>query len=232
MELAAPHEQETRDQLARLDDAIETGIQILSDHARDVDPNQIQTLVETAERLALRLDENLPPAMEAANVAEIRGILIGALRKLREAQESEEARPLDVLDDFLVRAESIRHIIRDALDEELPVNARDPKALLTLLQQTLPGLSKKQLAELLGIDPKTLARWDAGTGRVSHRAQLVLRMVLLLRRGWTPEGTFAWFYRVRRDLGGHRAIDLLEEKAINEEALMDSVRAGRAQHAS
>src|SRR5256885_1034684 len=110
MELALPHE-ELREQLEGLAEAIDDWMRILAEQAESVDRAQMGAFIDTAERLALRLDEDLPPAMEASSVAEIRGILIGGLRTLREVEHD---RPLDVLDDFLVRAESIRHIIRDA----------------------------------------------------------------------------------------------------------------------
>ena len=126
--------------------------------------------------------------MEAGSVAEIRGILIGALRKLRLWQEANEERPLDVLDDFLVRAESIRHIIRDAFDEELPLDPNDPKALVDQLHEWVPRLTTVQLGELLDKDPRTLQRWGEGRGRVTHRAQLVARLVVLLKEAWSDGG--------------------------------------------
>ena len=228
MELA---ETELRERLEQLDEAIENGIKILTDHAESVDPVQLDVLATTAERLALRLDEDLPPAMDPSAVAEIRGILIGALRRLREVEDSEDALSLDVLDDFLVRAESIRHIIRDALDEELPVDLKDVAAVVQQLQDWLPGLTKVQLAELLAVHPRTLLRWEAGTGRPVRRADLLLRLVVVLKEGWTSEGVYAWFMRPRRDLNGERPIDVLEDPA-EEPALIRAARQGRAQHAT
>ena len=226
MELEAP---ELREQLEELDEAIQAGMEILTEHARSVDQTQVSALIATAERLALRLDENLPPAMEPASVAEIRGILIGALRKLREAEEME--RPLDVLDDFLVRAESIRHIIRDTLDEELQVDPNNGRDLLRRLHEWLPRLTRKQIAELLDVDTRTLQRWEAGTGRVTRRAEIVLRLVMILKEAWTPEGVHAWFFRPRRDLDGRRPIDVIDDPA-DERRLVQAVREGRAQHGS
>lgn len=222
---------ELREQLERLDDAIANGMQILVDHVQSVDPVQLDVLSATAERLALRLDENLPPAMEPSAVAEIRGILIGALRRLREAEEADEERPLDVLNDFLVRAESIRHVIRDALDEELPMDSKDVSAILKQLREWLPRLSKKQIAELVGVDSRTLLRWDEGKGRVTHRVELVLRLVVVLKEAWTPEGVYAWFFRPRRDLEGQRPVDVINGPAY-EQQLLHAVREGRAQHGS
>jgi transcriptional regulator with XRE-family HTH domain len=221
-------EREERTQLRELDAAIAQWMEMLRDQIDTIDPAQLESLVETAKRYAISFDKRLPPSLDPAAVAEIRGILIGALRRL---ERDEENQPLDVLDDFMVRAESIRHIVRDALDEDVP--AEDSQALAQLLIQWLSGATRNEIAELLGVDARTLARWATGKykGTTPRRLYLVAKLVILLKEAWTTEGVLAWFKRPRPDLGGRRPIDVIDD-ANFEQALLGVVRQGRAQHGS
>lgn len=218
-----------RNQLEALDEQIERWIAAIRDEAESIDPEQVQLIVKTAKRLAHRLDENLPPSLDPAALAEIRGILLGGIRRLEE--ESDETRPLDTLDDFVVRAESIRHIIRDALDEDIGVNAADASALIALLSEWLPRVTRKQLAELAGVDVRTVQRWVRDGGVAPRRLYIVAKLAAILRHGWTPEGVVAWFYRPRHDLEGTPPIELLDQPAF-EQALIVAAREGRAQRGS
>src|SRR4051812_38135240 len=130
--LASPEE---RQQLEQLEDAIKQWINILRKQADSIDPDHSARFRETAQRLALRLEAQLPPSLDPVSANEIRAILIGGARKIEEIGDD---RPLDILDDFLLRAESIRHIVRDALDEDLPVDPEDTHAVSALLVAWLP----------------------------------------------------------------------------------------------
>lgn len=224
--------QEERSVLEQLDAAIERWIETLRDQAEtfaeNVDVEQMERLVETSKQWAMKLDERLPPSLDPAAVAEIRGIMIGALRAMESAGSD---RPLDILDDLVLRAESIRHIIRDALDEHLGVDPDDAAALIGLLEEWLPRITRKQLAELLNIDERTIYRWRKLGGQAPRRLLLVARLIVLLRSAWTPEGVVAWFHRPRHDLGRRRPLDVLDDPAF-EHALMAAVREGRAGHGS
>ena len=219
--------QDDRALLEAVDNAIELWIRALRDEVETLDPEHLELIVKTAKRLATRLDQNLPPSLDPVAVAEIRGILLDGIRKLDE----DEPMPLDIVDDFVVRAEAIRHIVRDALDEDLGVDQRNAGALSRLLVEWLPRVTRKQLAELMEIDVRTFHRWLSDGGDAPRRLLMVARLVALLRNAWTPEGVVAWFYRSRRDLGDVRPIDIIDDPA-QERLLISAAREGRAQHGS
>lgn len=222
-------------ELKELDETIRSGMDLLrkqADLLREqpdaVDAEQMNTLVGNAETAALTLNDRLPPYLDDGALAEIRGILIGALRKVRE---EDNRQPLDVLDDFLVRAESIRHILRDSLDDELPVDENDANAVLTQIVTWLPGVRKKEIPELIGVDPRTMQRWAKEGVRTPRRLFLVAKLANLLKDAWTPEGVVAWFRRPRHDLDGKTPLEVLDDPNY-ERSLIDAVREGRAQHGS
>ncbi len=162
MDALAPSSDE-RQQLQAVEALIERWMTTLKEQADCVDEEQVKAFLSTAQKLALRLEDELPPSLDPAVANEIRGILIGGLRRLEEIGED---RPLDVLDDFLLlRAESMRHIVRDAIDEDLPVNPDDGRAVLGLLEEQLPRITRKQLARLVGVDERTVQSWSSGGTR-------------------------------------------------------------------
>lgn len=139
---------------------------------------------------------------------------------------------MDSVDAFVVHAEAVRHVVRDALDGQADGNESDAKELLDGLYKQLPGITRKQLGELLGIGERQIQRLAKDAGRTpSRRLQLVSRLVALLWRAWTPAGVVAWFYRQREDLESHLPIDVLDNPEY-ERALMLAARRGRAQHGS
>lgn len=229
--MAAPSQPLVDDELRELealDDAIERWIETLRHEAENVDAEQIAALLETAKIFAIKLDEELPPRLGPAAIAEIRGILLGAIRKM---SEEEDLQPLDLLDDFLLRAESIRHIVRDVLDEHLGREPEDPQALMQLLDSWLPRVPRKALADLLDVDVRTIQRWAAGEKKTApRRLYIVTQLAAILRSAWTPEGVIAWFNRERPDLGA-RPRDVLDDPGY-EQRLLASAREGRAQHGS
>ncbi|HMJ00704.1 MAG TPA: hypothetical protein VK488_12775 [Gaiellaceae bacterium] len=225
--LASPEE---REQLELLDHLIRQWIQVLREQAENAEPvdadEHFQRFWETAQRLALRLEKQLPPSLDPVAANEIRTIMIGGLRKIEEVGEE---RPLDILDDFILRAESIRHIVRDALDEDLPVDPNDTKAVVTLLVSWLPHTTRKSIAELLDVNERTVQRWLENGGPPSRRLYIVARLVLLLKDAWTPEGVLAWFARPRPELKGRRPVDVIDDPDF-ERGLLLGAREGRAQH--
>lgn len=221
--------EERKEQLLELEEAIKTWMQTLKEQADAVDGDQVKAFLNTVQKLALRMETRLPPSLDPAVGNELRSILIGGIRRLEEIGED---RPLDVLDDFLLRAESMRHIVRDAIDEELPVKADDGRAVLGLLEGWLPRVPRRQLAVLIGVDERTLQRWIAGGVRTtSRRLYLVAKLVSLLREAWTPEGVVAWFERPRSELDGRTPLEVIDD-AKYERHLLHAVREGRAEHGS
>jgi transcriptional regulator with XRE-family HTH domain len=218
-----------REQLLQFDEYLERFIEAVREAAEEVDPEQIDRILETTKRLGLRLEESLPPTLDPAVASEIRQILIGGMRKLDELA----GQPIDLLDDFLVRAESIRHIVRDALDEDVgaEVDLASKQALALWLAKQLDGVPRRDVAAIVGVDVRTYQRWLAGIGGpVPHRAQTIARLVAVLRTAWTPRGIAAWLKRPRLDLGG-APLELVDD-ASREPELLEAARRGRAQHGS
>jgi len=140
---------------------------------------------------------------------------------------------LEACDAMLIRVERLRHVLRDALDEHVSGVTDDTAAVMRDLRAWLPTTTRNQLAELLGVERRTLPRWEKQEGR-PPRARLgaVARLVAVLRHSWTEQGIVAWFYRPRRELGGRTPIEALEDAAFDEEALISAARAGRSQYAT
>jgi hypothetical protein len=198
----------------------------LRDENGALDPAQTRLFLTTAKRLALRIGQNLPPELSPEALAESRRIILEGVAKL---DDFDDDRPLDFLDDFLLRAEAVRHFIRDALDEERGDDGSDAQTLVEGLTTWLTDINQVDLAALVGVDPKTLQRWRSKSPPPSARVRLVYRLVSVLRRAWTPRGVVAWFYRPRLDLDGKAPIEVIDDPEY-EPALLDAARQGRAQH--
>jgi uncharacterized protein (DUF2384 family) len=192
------------------------------------DPGYSERFRETARQLSKWLNEELPPDLDAEAVAEIRGIIVEALHDLDDINEEH---PWDAVEVFVLKAEAIRHIVRDALDAHVGSDGRDAAALAESLQEWLPRVPQTRIADLVGISPRQFLRWKKEGGDPTRRLVLVTRLVALLHRAWTPEGVVAWFERPRRDLDDKRPIDVLDDHDY-EQRLMTVVRQGRAQHGS
>lgn len=195
---------------------------------QEFDPEYVERFRETAHRLSRQVNSSLPPDLDSDALAEIRGIILNALH---DVEEIDEERPWDTVEVVVLKAEAIRHIVRDALDAHVGSDGRDAAVLVRSLLDWLPRVSQTRLAKLVGISPRQFMRWKKEGGESTARLLLVTRMVALLHRAWTPEGVVAWFERPRADLDGKRPIDVLEDPQY-EQRLMTAVRQGRAQHGS
>lgn len=193
-----------------------------------VDAEFLKRFKETAHRLARQVNSSLPLSFPAEASDEIRRTMIDTLT---EADEIAEARPLDALDGLLIRLEQIRHIIRDALDESLGVKDDDGRGVAERLTVWLDGVRQRDIADLVGVSPRTLQRLLKDGGTPPNRMRLAARLVVILRRAWTPAGVMAWFRRPRMELDNRAPIDVLDDPEY-EERLMSAARQGRAQHGS
>lgn len=137
----------------------------------------------------------------------------------------------DRFEQMLLGIERIRQVTRDALDEFVGGADADRRRLMRSISDSLPGVRQGELAELLGVDPRTVRRWSDQAGRPDQRLLLVARLVAILRHAWTPAGVVAWFRRQRRDLGGAAPADLLADPA-GERALVSAARSSRNQYAT
>lgn len=194
-----------------------------------VDPALMERFKETAQRLSSRVHKEVPPDIDPEALAEIRGHIIEGLEALIDLDED---RPLNSIDSFIVHAEAVRHIVRDALDGQPLGDESDARELLEGLLRQLPGISRKELAALIGLSERQVQRiLKSGHRAPSRRLQLIARLVVLLGRAWTSAGVLAWFYRSRDELDGHAPVDVLDDPDY-ERALLLAARRGRAQHGS
>lgn len=187
-----------------------------------IDDDAVRRLGETARAAAGRVNELLPPHVDPAASDEIRQRLLSILTV------DVGARHLDVADRVLLEVEAVRHVVRDLLDEQPPVELRDAAALIELVESWLPGASVADIAQLLGYSERQLQRKRREGGAASSRAQTVARLVAILRHAWTDDGVIAWFERPRPDLGGAAPRDLLDDPSC-ERDLLGAARAGRVQ---
>lgn len=138
---------------------------------------------------------------------------------------------LDSCDQLLVMLERVRHVVRDALDEHVNGAAGDVGLVMSDLERWLPHVPDRTIAELVGVDRRTLSRWKHLTGPPRRDLRIFARLVAILRHNWDEDGIVAWFYRSRRDLGGRRPSSLLGDP--NAEAdLLSAARSGRSQYAT
>lgn len=229
-----------REQLERLEDSIERWQAELREELattaannessdNPIDPAYAERFRATARRLSSQVHKEVPPDLDPEALAEIRGHLIDGLEALNQLDES---RPLDSVDKFLVHAEAVRHIVRDALDGQPGGDESDAGELLTDIAERLPGITRKELGELIGVGERQIQRLSKEGGKAaSPRLQLVARLIALLWRAWTPRGVVAWFYRPRKDLGDKAPIDVLDDPAFERDLTL-AARRGRAQHGS
>jgi hypothetical protein len=173
-------------------------------------PDYLDRWRHTASQLSEAIDRSAPPSLDPEQLAEIRGEL---LRILQRVTDEDPQRPLDSVETALLGLEA--------------------RMLVHELQETLPRVGRRELAELLGTSERSLQRTLASPTPVepSRRLEIVARLVTLLRRGWTPEGVIAWLHRPRPELGEQSVLGALDEAGL-EQAIFGLARHGRAQHGS
>ncbi|WP_320668487.1 antitoxin Xre/MbcA/ParS toxin-binding domain-containing protein [Patulibacter defluvii] len=157
--------------------------------------------------------------------------VIEALGRLAN-RDDDDALTTDEIDDLLTKIEAARHVLRDAVDHAGEQAVADTGQLIDQLSDWLPDVAQKDIARLLGVQPRTVQRWRAhGPRRLTERERVVLDLVAVLRHGWTSRGVLRWFERPHPDLGGAAPIDLLAD-AEREGELRAAAVAGRAMRAA
>lgn len=154
------------------------------------------------------------------------------IRDLTDGAPLSEGPDHMVLDRLLVLIERIRQVLRDALDEHVRGVEGDTGVVVGELSRWLHGVPKTSIAELVGVDRRTLSRWVDSAEIPNVRLQTVARVVAILKHNWTPPGILAWFKRPRRDLDGRSPLSLLNERHFDDESLVMAARAGRSQYSS
>lgn len=192
----------------------------------EIDGSAEKRLAEVERRLA-----DLKPQLDTADLSyQQKATLYSALVDINTAMNAAPG-DFDRFEAALIGIERIRHVIRDALDEFIGGASADRRRLLHELQESLPGVKQADLAQLLAVDPRTIRRWASEPGEAEHRLRLVAHLVAVLKHAWTPKGIVAWFQRPRRDLGGKKPIELLEDPS-SERVLLTSARSSRNQYAT
>jgi hypothetical protein len=231
MNLAVPTEERLK-QVDREVVDLQRGFVAAVAHLRDA-PEVDGTFDERWQRIAERLRnlrrELLPADFDKDQLAELYETLLD-IRDLVDRIDG--ARDMEAFDQLLVGLERIRHVVRDALDEHVTGAGADVGLVMQDFDRWLPNTPRHALAELVGVDRRTLSRWVGQASAPSRRVQIVARLVAILRHNWTEEGVVAWFHRPRRDLGGRTPLALLEARNFDEEALLAAARAGRSQYAA
>lgn len=205
--------------LAGLQEALEAAAR-----TNALDSELIERLEATARAAASRVNQHLPLQVDADARDEIRRRLIDLLT----LRPDDDLQPLDVADRALIEAEAVRHVMRDLLDEQPPADMREASSAIALLEGWLPGITLKQLADLVGMSARQIQRTRQGAGASSRRIQLVARLVAILRHAWTDQGVYAWFYRDRPEFDDRPPIHVLDDPAY-ERALLIAARSGRVQ---
>jgi hypothetical protein len=98
------------------------------------------------------------------------------------------------------------------------------------LERWLPRIPDRVIADLAGVDRRTVTRWKKQSGPPKRRLRILAELVAVLRHNWTEDGIVAWFYRPRRDLDGRAPIALLDDPS-SEPALLSEARSSRSQYA-
>lgn len=191
-----------------------------------VDEEHQHRLTETLRRLAAAVNDGLAPPIDPDAANEIRERLL----RLLTLDPAAHQQPLDVADQALMEAEAIRHIVRDLLDGGPPTGLTAAQALAQI-SAWVPRLGVGELAQLLGVDRRSISRLRESTAQPERPLLMVWRLVALLHRSWTDEGVVAWFARPRTSLGGRTPADALNDTAL-EQQLVALARRSRTQRAS
>lgn len=112
--------------------------------------------------------------------------------------------------------ERARQALRDLVAERNVALDRPPKDVARWVGQ-VSGVPQHEIAELLGVAPRTLQRWispsetAAPSGPEEVRLRTLARTVDQLRWSMTSAGVVSWLRRPHPDLKGQTPADLLDE---------------------
>jgi len=200
--------------------------------SREVDDSFETRWREIADRIKGLRYGLQPQDFDKEQVAELSGTLLDMRDSIDVVNAAPRFQDLEAFDALLVDLERIRHVVRDALDEYVAGSRQDVGLLIRDIDEWLPRTPRQAVAELAGVDRRTVTRWARRSSPPTRRMQMVGRLISILRHNWTEEGIVAWFHRPRRDLGGRTPLAVLSSESFDEDMLLSAARAGRSQYAS
>lgn len=205
---------------------------------------EVPEAVRARESLDLLLSLGTTPRSNKgpdAGVASARARHLGAaVRQLRELVSRPEVRrrtiAVDVLDLALQLEEQVRLDPRiedrdwaihetvtrlQAAISALWVDVKgdglqDPATAARYVLDRLAGLPQRDVALLLGVDPRTVREWNRGIPahlRKNEERVVELAQILRLLDGLSPRGVMRWFTLKRRQLGGRTPLHLLDARS-------------------
>jgi hypothetical protein len=186
--------------------------------------------VEIAERLKGLRGDIQPDDYDKSQLVTLATAMLD-IRDQLDRLDREEDGKLDVCDNLMILLEQVRHVVRDALDEHVTGGMGDVGLVMHDLDEWLPQIPDRTIADLLEVDRRTLSRWRGQAGEPRRNLRVFARLVAILRHNWDEQGIVTWFDRPRRDLGGRRPSTILLDPNYEDE-LIGAARAGRSQYAS
>lgn len=216
--------------LLKVDETVHAWVEALEQHPDAIDPSVHTQFEKTIREAVKRLNDHLPIYLDADASNRTRKIIIDMIGDL---DQLDPTHPLDVIDQLLLRYESMRHIIRDAVDGTAPIDHGSVQELAQWLEDALNGVSDAEVAELVGMSERQIDRWVKGqnlpTKGPSERLLTVIRLTATLRNYMTARGVVMWFHRARTALDGKAPIELLDDPSATDELIV-LAKQGRSQH--
>lgn len=178
---------------------------------------------------------------------EVRGLVresnnavgVELLEAVFELETRIEADPTGEDPEWAIReaADNVGDLLRVFIEAEDRGAIQDPPAAIRFTLETMADVGQAELAELFGVDVRTIRTWQSGPPKVIRRhpdrVLLIGELVWILARSMTPRGVIQWFNRPRVSLGGRTPKAVIATDAGQaRDLVLPLAQGGRAQLAS